>query len=64
MPGSIFDSARNLTVHAYLLTKEKGDIDSAASLGNSINNYGFIFKYSCKSCSKEIKQGKLLRYIL
>ena len=33
MPGSIFDSARNLTVHAYLLTKEKGDIDSAASLG-------------------------------
>ena len=33
MPGSIFDSARNLTVHAYLLTKEKGDIASAASIG-------------------------------
>ena len=33
MPNTIFDSARNLTVHAYLLTKEKGDIDSAASIG-------------------------------
>lgn len=33
MPGTIFDSARNLTVHAYLLTKEKGDIASAASIG-------------------------------
>ena len=33
MPGGIFDSARNLTVHAYLLTKEKGDIGSAASIG-------------------------------
>lgn len=33
MPGGIFDSARNLTVHAYLLTKEKGDIASAASIG-------------------------------
>ena len=33
MPNTIFDSARNLTVHAYLLTKEKGDIASAASIG-------------------------------
>mgnify|MGYP000002291500 FL=1 len=33
MPGGIFDSARNLTVHAYLLTKDKGDIASAASIG-------------------------------
>lgn len=33
MPSSIFDSARTLTVHAYLLTKEKGDIQTAASIG-------------------------------
>ena len=33
MPGGIFDSARSLTVHAYLLTKEKGDIGSACSIG-------------------------------
>ena len=33
MPGGIFDSARTLTVHAYLLTKEKGDIQTAASIG-------------------------------
>ena len=33
MPGTIFDSARTLTVHAYLLTKEKGDISGAASIG-------------------------------
>lgn len=33
MPSSIFDSARTLTVHAYLLTKEKGDIGSACSIG-------------------------------
>ncbi len=33
MPGGIFDSARTLTVHAYLLTKEKGDISGAASIG-------------------------------
>jgi len=25
MPGGIFDSARTLTVHSYLLTKESGD---------------------------------------
>ena len=33
MPGSILDSSRTLTVHAYLLTKEKGDIQAAASIG-------------------------------
>ncbi len=33
MPTGVFDSARTLTVHAYLLTKEKGDIAGAASLG-------------------------------
>lgn len=33
MPLGIFDSARTLTVHAYLLTKESGDIQTAAALG-------------------------------
>ncbi|MBY1873484.1 ABC transporter permease subunit, partial [Clostridioides difficile] len=33
MPGGIFDSARTLTVHSYLLTKESGDIATAASIG-------------------------------
>ncbi len=33
MPSGIFSSARTLTVHAYLLTKERGDIAGACSLG-------------------------------
>lgn len=33
MPSTIFDSGRTLTVQAYLLTKEKGDISGAASIG-------------------------------
>ncbi len=33
MPYSIFDSARTLTVHAYLVTKEKGDITEATAVG-------------------------------
>ncbi|WP_195251284.1 phosphate ABC transporter permease PstA [Romboutsia sp. 1001713B170207_170306_H8] len=33
MPTGIFSSARTLTVHAYLLTKETGDIETAAALG-------------------------------
>lgn len=33
MPHSIFDSARTLTVHAYLVTKEKGNIEEAAAIG-------------------------------
>ncbi|MEG0051363.1 MAG: phosphate ABC transporter permease PstA [Terrisporobacter sp.] len=33
MPTSVFDSARTLTVHSYLLTKEMGDISGAATVG-------------------------------
>lgn len=33
MPTGIFSSARTLTVHAYLLTKETGDIETSAALG-------------------------------
>lgn len=33
MPKGIMSSARTLTVHAYLITKEKGDIASAAAIG-------------------------------
>lgn len=33
LPSTVFDSARTLTVHAYLLTKEKGDISQTASIG-------------------------------
>ncbi|MEF9991624.1 MAG: phosphate ABC transporter permease PstA [Romboutsia sp.] len=33
MPTTIFDSARTLTVHAYLVTKEKGNIEEAAAIG-------------------------------
>ncbi len=33
MPKGIFDSARTLTVHAYLVTKEKGNIQEAAAIG-------------------------------
>lgn len=33
MPTGIFDSARTLTVHAYLVTKEKGNIEEACAIG-------------------------------
>ena len=33
MPGSIFDSARTLTVQSYLIAKETGNIQAAASVG-------------------------------
>jgi len=33
MPGSIFSSARTLTVHSYLVTQEAGDIQLAAAVG-------------------------------
>ena len=33
MPKGIFSSARTLTVQAYLLTKEKGDIETASAVG-------------------------------
>lgn len=33
MPESIFSSARTLTVHAYLVTQEAGDIELAAAIG-------------------------------
>ena len=33
MPKGIFSSARTLTVQAYLVTKEKGDIETAAAVG-------------------------------
>lgn len=33
MPDSIFSSARTLTVHAYLVTQESGDIGLAAAIG-------------------------------
>lgn len=33
LPETIFDSSRTLTVHAYLLTKESGDIQTVASMG-------------------------------
>ena len=33
MPLTVFDSARTLTVHAYLLTKETGDIQTACGVG-------------------------------
>lgn len=33
MPRGIFSSARTLTVHSYLVTKESGDINQAAAVG-------------------------------
>ncbi|MFQ6847559.1 MAG: hypothetical protein ACLRSC_00995 [Clostridium perfringens] len=55
MPGGIFDSARNLTVHAYLLTKEKGDIASAASIGIVLIFIVLFLNTVIKFSSKEIK---------
>ena len=57
MPGSIFDSARNLTVHAYLLTKEKGDIASAASIGIVLIFIVLLLNTVAKAIAKKLNKA-------
>ena len=57
MPHSIFDSARTLTVHAYLVTKEKGNIEEAAAIGIVLIVIILILNSLAKLISKKINKA-------
>ncbi|WP_195940197.1 phosphate ABC transporter permease PstA [Romboutsia sp. 1001713B170131_170501_G6] len=57
MPGTIFDSARTLTVHAYLLTKEKGDIQGAAAIGIVLIIMVLILNTLAKIVAKKLNKA-------
>lgn len=59
MPTSIFDSARTLTVHSYLLTKEMGDISGAASVGIVLIIIVLILNTSTKLIAKKLSKGNI-----
>ena len=59
MPTSIFDSARTLTVHSYLLTKEMGDISGAASVGIVLIVIVLILNTSTKLIAKKLSKGNV-----
>lgn len=59
MPTSIFDSARTLTVHSYLLTKEMGDISGAASVGVVLIIIVLILNTSTKLIVKKLSKGNI-----
>ena len=59
MPSSIFDSARTLTVHSYLLTKEMGDIRGAASVGVVLIVIVLILNTSTKLIAKKLSKGNI-----
>ena len=59
MPSSIFDSARTLTVHSYLLTKEMGDISGAASVGIVLIIIVLILNASTKLIAKKLSKGNI-----
>lgn len=57
MPGSVFDSARTLTVHAYLLTKENGDLQGAASIGIVLIVIVLFLNTSAKVIAKKFNKA-------
>lgn len=57
MPGGIFDSARTLTVQAYLLTKEKGDIQGAASIGIVLIVIVLVLNATAKIVAKKLNKA-------
>lgn len=57
MPKSIFDSARTLTVHAYLVTKEKGNIEEAAAIGIVLIVIILLLNTLAKLISKKINKA-------
>ena len=59
MPTSIFDSARTLTVHSYLLTKEMGDINGAATVGVVLIIIVLILNGSTKLIAKKLSKGNI-----
>ena len=59
MPSTIFDSARTLTVHSYLLTKEMGDISGAASVGIVLIVIVLFLNTTAKVIAKKLSKGNI-----
>ena len=59
MPSTIFDSARTLTVHSYLLTKELGDISGAASVGVVLIIIVLLLNTIAKFIAKKLNKGNI-----
>ena len=59
MPSTIFDSARTLTVHSYLLTKELGDISGAASVGIVLIVIVLFLNTAAKFIAKKLSKGNI-----
>ena len=59
MPLTIFDSARTLTVHSYLLTKELGDISGAASVGIVLIIIVLFLNTIAKFIAKKLNKGNI-----
>lgn len=57
MPESIFSSARTLTVHAYLVTQESGDIELAAAIGIVLIAIIFILNLTATFISKKLNKA-------
>lgn len=59
MPLSAFDSARTLTVHSYLLTKEMGDISGAATVGVVLIVIVLMLNTLAKIIAKSLSKGNI-----
>ena len=59
MPSTIFDSARTITVHSYLLTKELGDISGAASVGIVLIIIVLFLNTIAKFIAKKLNKGNI-----
>ncbi|MFC5603830.1 phosphate ABC transporter permease PstA [Sporosarcina koreensis] len=57
MPSSIFSSARTLTVHAFLVTQEAGDIELAAAIGIVLIVIILILNFSATFISKKLNKA-------
>lgn len=57
MPAGIFSSARTLTVHAFLVTQEAGDIELAAAIGIVLIVIILILNFSATFISKKLSKA-------
>lgn len=57
MPYSIFDSARTLTIQAYLVTKENGDISQACAVGIVLIVIVLALNYIAKFISRKFNKA-------
>lgn len=58
MPDGIFSSARTLTVHAFLVTQEAGNIELAAAIGIVLIVLIFFLNISATWISKKLAKGQ------